>query len=375
MSARPGSAVVVKVGSSVVADRRGEPRQSALAQICAAVARARERAQAVALVSSGAIARGVSALELSGRPASIAELQAASAVGQGRLFAIYDRLLSSHGLVGAQVLLTASDLHERTRYINARRTLATLLGWGVVPVINENDTTATDEISFGDNDFLAAQVATALHAQLLVLLTDVEGIYSADPRTDQDAQLIREVADPEQLAELLERSAGAGTSQWGTGGMRAKLAAAQIATAAGVPTIICSGLAQGALDAALEGANSGTRVDGRPREEPAFKLWLRFAKPARGALIVDEGAARALRAQGSSLLPVGILAVQGDFQAGDAVEVRERSGALVAKGLVSYSASEIERIKGLDSRALRELISDTADEEAIHRDQLVLAGN
>ncbi|HLI32069.1 MAG TPA: glutamate 5-kinase [Solirubrobacteraceae bacterium] len=374
MSTRIGGAVVVKVGSSVLADERGEPREAVLEQICAALARARKRGQAPALVSSGAIARGVSALGLAGRPAAIAELQAASAVGQGRLFSAYDRLLAAQGLLGAQVLLTAADLHERTRYLNARRTLATLLQWGVVPVINENDTTATDEISFGDNDFLAAQVATALHAQLLVLLTDVEGIYSSDPRLDGDARLIGEIGDPELLAEMLEHSVSAGTSQWGTGGMRAKLAAAQIATAAGVATIICSGLAEGALDAALAGGPSGTRIAGRPREDSAFKLWLRFAKPARGTLIVDEGASAALRSNGSSLLPVGIIAVEGEFQAGDAVEVRERSGELIAKGLVSYSAAELQRIKGCDSRALRKLITDATDEEAIHRDQLVLAG-
>jgi glutamate 5-kinase len=374
MSARPGETVVVKVGSSVVADEHGQPRERELAQICAAVAGARRRGQAAALVTSGAIARGVSALGLSGRPAAIAQLQAASAVGQGRLFPIYDRLLGEHGLLAAQVLLTASDLHERTRYLNARRTLGTLFDWGVVPVINENDTTATDEISFGDNDFLAAQVATALQAKLLVLLTDVEGIYSADPRADRSARLIAQIDDPTQLERLLAQSEGAGTSQWGTGGMSAKLAAAQIASCAGVVTVICSGLQSGALAAALAGRPGGTRILGRPRADSSFKLWLRFAKPARGALIVDEGAARALRARGSSLLPVGIVAVEGDFQAGDAVEVRERGGALVAKGLVSYSAGELERIKGLDSRALKELISDAADEEAIHRDQLVLSG-
>jgi len=360
---------VLKLGSSVVADERGMPREGLLAELCGLVAERRAAGEGVVIVSSGAIARGVAALGLPARPQGIAQLQAASAVGQGKLFPLYDRLLAERQLTAAQVLLTALDLHERTRYLNARRALETLLEWGAVPVINENDTTATDEISFGDNDFLAAQVAALLQADRLLLLTDVEGVYTANPREDPQAQLLGEVADPGKL--LAEISVGS-HSRWGSGGIRSKLLAAQIATAAGVETVVCNGLEAEAVAVALAGGRRGTRFPPAGEREPAFKLWLRYAKPTSGRVVVDRGAVEALRRRGSSLLPVGVVSVEGEFAAGEAVEVVSEEGEVVAKGIVSLSSQELSLVRGLDSARVRELLPD-GEEEAIHRDHLVLA--
>jgi glutamate 5-kinase len=362
--------VVIKLGSSVIGDERGGLRTDALARACDAAAELRKSGGEVTLVSSGAIARGVNVMGLRARPAAIAELQAASAIGQGKLFAVYDGLLHERGVVAAQVLLTAMDMHDRTRYLNARQTLAKLYEWGVVPVVNENDTTATDEISFGENDFLAAQVATLVRADLLVLLTDVEGLFTADPRERPDAALVPELSD---FADVEQLGVGAGTSRWGTGGMRSKLIAADIATAAGIPAVVCSGISEDALDAVLRGEPRGTRFPARTKGHSSFKLWLKFAKPTRGVLVVDAGAARALRDGGRSLLPVGIVDVSGSFAAGDAVEIREEGaeGPPLAKGITQYASAELQQIKGMSSAQAREQLPD-GGEEAVHRDYLVV---
>jgi glutamate 5-kinase len=294
-------------------------------------------------------------------------LQAASAVGQGKLYRTYDELLQTHGVRSAQVLLTFFDVSARTHYLNARHTLETLLRWHVVPVINENDTTTTDEISFGDNDFLAAQVAILVGADRLVLLTDAGGLYEADPRSEPDARLVEEVTD---LAELQRYDIGVSTSPLGSGGMRSKVVAAEMATAAGIPVTITSGVDADAMTRALAGEPAGTRFHPQKGRVSSFKLWLRYAKPTQGRLAVDEGAERALRERGTSLLPVGVVGVEGEFEAGDAVEVR-CDGRVVGKGIVNYSASELQRIKGLKTEAVRELLP-RATEEAVHRDYFVL---
>ncbi len=352
--------IVVKLGSSIVAREDGELREEVLAQICDAVAALHGRGDECVLVSSGAIARGVRTLGLPARPTAIGELQAASAVGQGKLYAAYDALLAERGLTSAQVLLTAGDLAARAQYLNARHTLRTLLDWRVLAIINENDTTATDEISFGDNDFLAALLATLVGADLLVLLTDIDGLHSADPRTEPTAALIEDIRGPEDLEAL---RIGDSTSPLGSGGMRSKVLAAEIAGAAGIPAVICNGTRAGVLEAALAGERTGTRFHPGPARHSSFKLWLRYAKPTRGTLLVDAGAARALREHGTSLLPVGIVEVLGDFDAGDAVEIAQGNGVL-AKGLCTYSATELRRVKGLKSDALRELLPH-ASEEAV----------
>jgi glutamate 5-kinase len=359
--------LVVKLGSSIVAADDGELRSDVLDSVCAQVAELEQGGERVVMVTSGAIARGMRLLELPVRPRAMDELQAASAVGQGDLFRAYQSRLAEGGTRSAQVLLTAADIAARTNYLNARQTLRRLIDWGVVPVVNENDTTATDEITFGDNDFLAAQVAILLDARLLVLLSDVDGLYSADPGIDSGAELIPQVDD---FASLDGMEIGDRTSAFGSGGMRSKVAAAEMASEAGIPTTICNGTEPGTLRAAARGEAAGTGFAAQAGKSSSFKLWLKYAKPSRGTLTVDDGAARVLRESGSSLLPVGIVAAEGGFEVGDAVEVAA-GGATVGKGIVDYSAQELGRVLGMKSAQVRELLPHAAD-EVIHRDRFVL---
>jgi glutamate 5-kinase len=359
--------LVVKLGSSIVAADDGELRVDVLDSVCAQVAELEQGGERVVMVTSGAIARGIRLLDLPARPRAMDELQAASAVGQGDLFRAYQSRLAEGGTRSAQVLLTAADIAARTNYLNARQTLRRLIEWGVVPVVNENDTTATDEISFGDNDFLAAQVAILLDARLLVLLSDVDGLHRGDPRVDPDAELIGAVED---FAELAGMEIGDRTSAFGSGGMRSKVAAAEMAAESGIRTAICNGTKPGTLLAVAGGKPAGTHFAAQAGKASSFKLWLKYAKPSRGKLMVDDGAARVLRESGSSLLPVGITAVEGSFEAGDAVEVTA-DGAIVGKGIVDYSSQELSRVIGMKSAQVRELLPHAAD-EVIHRDRFVL---
>ncbi|NLE21160.1 MAG: glutamate 5-kinase [Actinobacteria bacterium] len=361
--------IVVKVGSSTVADDHLRLRRRLLAGLVSDIAGLVHGGRRVVLVSSGAIACGQHVLGVQERPRQVPALQAASAVGQGRLFAHYERLFGDYELTAAQVLLTSEDFNRRSSYVNARNTLRRLLSWGVVPVVNENDTTATDEIRFGDNDVLAAHVAIMLRADHLVLLTDQDGLYTADPRTDGSAELVRRVTDPAELAALDVGNA----SRRGAGGMRGKTAAALMAAAADVRTVIANGSLPGVVSAAVGGKDVGTQVLAHPTNASAFKLWLRYAKPVRGTLEVDAGAARALAQGGSSLLPVGVTAVRGSFLAGDAVAIVGPSGEEVARGLSTMSARDLRRVRGLRSDELR-AVSPHLEDEVVHRDCLVLVG-
>jgi glutamate 5-kinase len=355
--------IVVKLGSSIVADERGAVRTEVLGRICDEVAALHHAGRSPIVVTSGAIARGMGVMNLAathGRPRAIDELQAASAVGQGKLYQVYDELLRARDVRSAQVLLTFFDMSARTHYLNARQTLRKLLEWRVVPVINENDTTTTDEISFGNNDFLAAQVA--------ILLTDAAGVFTADPRVNPSAELVGEVSDFGLLDAL---DIGLAPSPLGSGGMRSKVVAAEMATAAGIPTVIAGGLTPETITRAAAGEPVGTRFPAREGRYSSFKLWLKYAKPVRGQVLVDAGAARALREGGTSLLPVGIVEVHGAFEAGDAVEIAHADQP-VGKGISNYSAAELQRVRGLQSPAVRELLP-RASEEAIHRDYFVLA--
>jgi glutamate 5-kinase len=359
--------LVVKLGSSIVAADDGELRVDVLDSVCAQVADLEQAGERVVMVTSGAIARGMRLMDLPVRPRAMDELQAASAVGQGDLFRAYQARLAEGGTRSAQVLLTAADIAARTNYLNARQTLRRLIDWGVVPVVNENDTTATDEITFGDNDFLATQVAILLDARLLVLLSNVEGLYSADPHAVDGAERIAEVTDFAAIADL---DIGDRTSAFGSGGMRSKVAAAEMASEAGIPATICDGTEPGTLLAAAGGKAAGTRFAAQDGQASSFKLWLKYAKPTKGRLVVDDGAARVLRESGSSLLPVGITAVDGSFDVGDAVEVIA-GGSVVGKGIVDYSAKELARVTGLKTEQVRERLPHAAD-EVIHRDRFVL---
>jgi len=349
--------LIVKLGSSIVAADDGELRTEVLDSVCQQVNHLRQNGEQVAMVTSGAIARGMRLLARPMRPQAMDELQATSAVGQGDLFRAYESRLTPEGTRAAQVLLTAADLAAHTNYVNARQTLRRLIKWGVVPIINENDTTATDEITFGDNDFLAAQVAILLKADLLVLLTNTDGLYTSDPRY-KGARLIEEVED---FTELFPYEISNRTSVFGSGGMGSKVAAAEMASRSGVPTVICNGVKAGSLDAAVAGRRVGTRFAPQPGKASGFKLWLKYAKPTAGKLIIDSGAARALTRQGgSSLLPVGIVSVEGEFVAGDAVEVATTS-AVVGKGMVSYSSRELNQVIGRRSAEVRSLFPHKND--------------
>jgi glutamate 5-kinase len=359
--------LVVKLGSSIVAADDGELRTDVLDAVCEQVATLEQGGERVVMVTSGAIARGMWLMGLPVRPRAMDELQAASAVGQGDLFRAYEQRLAAGGTHAAQVLLTAADIAARTNYLNARQTLRRLIEWGVVPVVNENDTTATDEITFGDNDFLAAQVAILLDARLLVLLTNVDGVFSADPGADDGATLVESVED---FSVLDGMEIGDRTSAFGSGGMRSKVAAAEMASEAGIPATICNGTVAGTLAGAAAGEAVGTRFAAQGGKAPSFKLWLKYAKPAHGRLLIDEGAAHVLRARGSSLLPVGVIGIEGDFEAGDAVEVAV-DGSVVGKGIVDYSATELAPVIGKKSSEVRDLLPNAPD-EVIHRDRFVL---
>jgi glutamate 5-kinase len=358
--------LVVKLGSSIVAADDGELRTDVLDSICKQVCELRQGGERVVMVTSGAIALGRRTMQLTARPKVIDELQAASAVGQGDLFRAYESRLARRGAQAAQVLVTGADLAERTSYVNARRTLVRLVNWNVVPVINENDTTSTDEITFGDNDFLAALVAMLMEARLLVLLTNTEGLYSADPRTSPEAQLIQWV---ESFAELEEFEINERASTFGSGGMKSKVFAAEMASEAGIPAVICNGTREGTLAAAARG-EVGTRFHAHLERASGFKLWLKYAKPDKGIIVVDDGAAHVLREKGSSLLPVGIQRVEGRFGAGDAVLI-VLGEEVIGKGISGYSSGELRQILGLKSSQARELIPDAPD-EVVHRDRFVL---
>jgi glutamate 5-kinase len=342
--------LVVKLGSSLVVDGHGHVRRGLLrarAREIAAFVRAGER---VCVVSSGAIALGLPRLGLTRRPRSLPRLQAASALGQARLQAAWDAALAPEGLAAAQILLTAADVADRAAYVNARHALQALLAAGAIPVVNENDATATDEITFGDNDALAAHVAVLLRARLLVLLTEVEGVFT-DPPGAPGSSLIAEGAQAD-AARL------AAPGSLGRGGMASKVLAARMAAAAGIPAVIGAGTGADALPGLLAGERPATRFAATRGGESAFKLWLRYGKPSAGRLHVDDGARRALLSSGASLLAVGVVEVAGAFEAGDAVEIAGPGGEPFAKGLAGASSTEIaKRARGL---------------EAVHRDRLVL---
>jgi glutamate 5-kinase len=344
--------VVVKLGSTLVTDGSGGIRRSLLKARAAEIGELARGGERVCVVSSGAIALGLPRLGLTKRPRATPRLQAASAVGQVLLQQAWDAALRSQGLEAAQILLSPADLAERASYVNVRNALDTLLKLGVVPVVNENDATATDEITFGDNDALAAQVAVLVRARLLVLLTEVDGVYTAHPATPGAAQL----ADGDEAATA---AVGAATTL-GRGGMASKIAAARLAAAAGIPSVIASGRGREVLAPIVAGEQRGTRFAPGEAGANAFRLWLRYAKPAAATLIVDEGAKSALVERGRSLLAVGVVRSEGSFAAGDAVELATPDGAAFAKGLASAGSDELNgRPRGL---------------EVVHRDRLVLYG-
>ena len=359
--------VVVKIGTSSITASTGELDDAAVLKLCVDVAAARAASHEVILVCSGAISAGMPALGLARRPTDVGTLQAVAAVGQPRLMERMSAILSQHDLVAGQVLLTPHDFVQRSQYLHARKTLRRLLDLGVIPIVNENDTVADDEIRYGDNDRLAALVAHLVGADVLVLLTDTAGLFTADPRLDAEASLIEEILE---VDAALEAVAGGSSNDRGSGGMASKLAAAKIAAWSGVRAVIASAKADDVVAGAVTGDPVGTSIRPRSTKLASRKLWIAFARGASGRIVVDSGAQRALEREGRSLLAAGVTAVEGAFDAGEAVEVVDAGHRPFAKGLTSVSAATLAEVAGRRTSDL----PDGVPHEVIHRDNLVVLG-
>ena len=361
--------IVVKVGSSLVTNEGRGLDEAAIGQWCRQLAALRRDQREVVMVSSGAIAEGMKRLGWSTRPHEIHELQAAAAVGQMGLAQMYESKLRENGLGSAQVLLTHADLADRERYLNARSTLLTLLQHHVVPVINENDTVVNDEIKFGDNDTLGALVANLIEADVLVILTDQRGLFSADPRKDPAARFIGEAVagDPQ-----LEAMAGGAGSSLGRGGMLTKILAAKRAAGSGASTVIAWGREPDALIRLMQGEAIGTLLVAQTAKTQARKQWIADHLQMRGAVNVDAGAAAKLRDEGKSLLPIGMTSVEGDFSRGDVIAIRDSLGAEMARGLANYASGEARLLCRKPSSEFERLLGYVAEPEMVHRDNLVL---
>ncbi|GKS57457.1 glutamate 5-kinase [Nitrospira sp.] len=361
--------VVVKVGSSLIASRDHGLRNERLERICSELSAVKQHGKDLLLVTSGAIVSGLKKLGLNSYPKNLPVKQAAAAVGQSRLMWAYEQAFERSGQHVAQILLTHQDLADRRRFLNARHTLTTLLSFGVVPIINENDTVAVDEIRFGDNDTLAGQVAHLVDADLLVILSDVDGLFTADPRRHPDASLIPEISE---VTEEIQRLAGDSSTFEGTGGMMTKVRAAKKVAEYGVSTLLLNGQTEGLLGRILGGADGGSFFHPHSQRLSSRKHWIAFTLRPRGSVVLDPGAVEALVARGKSLLASGILTVEGDFEAGDAVACRNAQGREIAKGLVNYSAVVLTRIKGMKTADIRNSLGQPEYEEVIHRDNLVI---
>jgi glutamate 5-kinase len=360
---------VVKVGSGLIAAPGQGPVSAAIARVAHDVAALVRDRREVALVSSGAIAAGTARLGLRARPRSIPQKQAAAAVGQSALMWHYEHAFKRHGIQVGQVLLTGHDIADRTRYLNARNTLLALLDFGVLPIVNENDTVAVEEIKVGDNDNLAALVAHLIDADLLVLLTDLDGLYTGDPRRDPAARRLETV---ETITEDIQRLVFDVADRVSVGGMSTKLQAAQKANASGIPMVIASGREAGVLQRVLKGEAVGTYFQPRDDRLAARKRWIAFAVPPQGRLLVDAGAKKALTERGKSLLASGLVEVEGQFQAGEIVALAEADGEEFARGLVNYDADELRRLRGVKTADIERTLGYKGLDEVIHRDNLVV---
>jgi glutamate 5-kinase len=362
--------VVVKVGSSLVTNEGRGVDADAIGNWCRQLAALAKQGREVIMVSSGAIAEGMKRLGWRARPRELHELQAAAAVGQMGLAQMYERKLSEHGMGSAQVLLTHADLADRERYLNARSTLLTLLAHQVIPVINENDTVVNDEIKVGDNDTLGALVANLVEADALVILTDQRGLYTADPRTDVNATFVHEARAGDAS---LERMAGGAGSDIGRGGMITKILAAKRAASSGATTIIAWGREPDVLLRLAAGESIGTALVAATPKLAARKQWMADHLQLRGAVIVDDGAVAKVRDEGKSLLPIGVVQVQGEFHRGDVIAVRSGAGVEVARGLANYSSAEARLIARKPSAQIESLLGYVNEPELIHRTNLVLS--
>ena len=364
--------IIIKIGtSSLTQPETGQLAISTIATLAETLSHLRRQGHQVILVSSGAVGVGCARLGLTERPKAIALKQAVAAVGQGRLIRVYDDLFTTLQQPIAQVLLTRSDLVQRSRYLNVYNTFKELLELGVIPVVNENDTVAVEELKFGDNDTLSALVASLVHADWLFLLTDVDRLYSADPRFVPDAQPIALVSSIKELEELQVQTGTQG-SQWGTGGMVTKISAARIATAAGVRTVITEGKRPQNIEKILQGEPIGTHFEPHLEPTSARKRWIAYGLVPSGKLYLDEGAVAAISQAGKSLLAAGITALVGEFDAQDAVVLCDSKGNEIARGLVNYSKAELQQICGRHSSEIPAILGYEGAETVVHRDNLVL---
>ena len=361
--------VVVKVGTNVLTGADGRLAPDRLQALADQIERIRQSGRKVAVVSSGAIGAGIGRLGLGKRPTDLRHLQACAAIGQSFLMRAYQESLEKHGTNTAQILLTAGDFDSRGRYLNVRNTILTLFEWNVLPIINENDTVSVAEIKFGDNDHLAAMVTNLLQAPLLILLTVVDGLYAADPTTDPQARKLDTVP---LIDGAIMDLAGSGRSTLGTGGMRSKLRAARLATAAGESVIMANGATPGILDSIFRNEPVGTLFLPHGSTVPAWKRWLGFTARPKGRILLDNGACRAVREAGSSLLPIGVIQVHGNFNKGDVVALCDANGAEFARGLSNYTSSDALRIVGLRTEQIAEVLGSLPYEEMVHRDNLVV---
>ncbi|MBI3595138.1 MAG: glutamate 5-kinase [Nitrospirae bacterium] len=361
--------VVIKIGSRIIASRGVGLNKSRIEELAEEIARLKTGGIEVVLVSSGAILAGMEKLGLKERPKSIPLKQAAAAAGQSQLMWLYEKTFKTHRIPVAQILLTGEDLADRKRFLNSRNTFFALFDHQVIPIVNENDTVSFDEIKFGDNDHLAALVTNLIDAQLLIILTDVDGLFTADPRVDPEAKLLSEVVE---ITDEIERNAsGSGTLE-GTGGMRSKIDAAKKVGAYGVQTLLLNGTVSGNLTQAFAGKKIGTLFHLKGERLTSRKHWIAFSIKSKGEIYLDEGASTALVHRGRSLLPSGITSVEGNFMAGDAVNCLNRDGKEIAKGLVNYPAHEINQIKGIKTTDIEKVLGYKFADEVIHRNNLVL---
>jgi glutamate 5-kinase len=361
--------IVIKIGSNILAHDRDGLDTRRISTISRDISDLQDKGYDVVVVSSGAIAAGMRKLGLKTKPKDIKFKQAAAAVGQSALMWAYERSFGNFGKKVAQVLLTRDDFADRKRYINSKNTLLTLLSYKVIPIINENDTVATDEIKFGDNDHLASLVASLIEAERFIILSDVEGLYTDDPRSNAQAKLIDYV---EEITPAIEEKAGGAGSSIGTGGMYSKILAAKRAVSHGIIVHIISGKKENVLTNLLEGKLSGTLFKPKAEKLSSRKGWIAYGSRSKGSLVIDDGAVSALVEGGKSLLPSGIMSVEGEFDTGDSVYCVDSRGNRIAKGLTNYSSSEIKRIKGKKTSQIEEILGYKYSEEAIHRDNLVL---
>lgn len=363
------SRVIIKIGSSVLTDNNGSLSESVFEKLAFEISKIRDKNIEVIVVSSGAIASGMKKLGLTRRPEEISMKQAIAASGQSTLMWHYEKAFSAFNQNVAQILLTLDGLSDRKRYLNARKTLITLLGMGIIPIVNENDTVAVEEIMLGDNDNLAAHITSLIEADLLIMLTDIEGLYSKDPRNNEDAEFISLI---ESIGEEIENTAGDTFGRATIGGMKTKIEAAKKAAAFGVPTIIANGKNESTLEDIFEGKEVGTLFLPSEQILSGRKHWIAFTLKSAGEIVIDDGAKKAISSSGKSLLPSGIKEIHGNFGVGESVTCVDENGTEVAKGLTSYSSQDIRKIMGSKTSDVEGILGYKYSDEVIHRDDLAV---